>query len=422
MRPTRALTGDSSKDEIVKQLKACKRAWIAVAWATENVVFRELMKQGEKMACVVIGTHGSLTAPTCIEWLANKNWAHFRSAKGPLFHPKLYLFEHDDRFTTIVGSHNLTQGAFFSNEELSLVSEFEKSAPVVQALRDYVDHAANGPCITPTMAFMDRYKARNRAAQRLRKNVEDLVVEETDQATEAARMSAPIHMEWDEWLRQIDAKDEHGRRRRLQTLGSIQKLLKRPGGFLHLPLRERRRVAGLSMERTKTDDDVDWNYFGEMTTLRRFDKPYSLLVEKEPPTELANALNLLPNELQPTRDDWLAYWNAVNNPSGVEGSIGLSAATRLAAVKRPDFFVPVTEANRGRLAELLNVPRNALTSASDYWDVVIKTILLTPWWTSDRPANDIDARTWDARAAMLDALVYEKTSSRVRKSRQGNLN
>ncbi len=390
---------------VVHQLQTSRRVWIAVAWATENTVFTELLRQEEKLQRVVIGTHGSLTAPGCIEQLANKNWAFFRSAKGPLFHPKLYLFEHDDRYTAIIGSHNMTRGAFNSNVELSTASDFDKGDPAIRILQEFIAQEAKGPCIVPTDTFISRYRASHRAALSQRKNVDDLYMDEPVRIDEKHRREAPIHMEWEQWLKKVDEEDEHGRGRRLAMLERVQELMRQPGGFLKLLLKDRQRIAGISMERSKGGSDIDWHFFGEMTAARRFGHSYARLVE-EAPEELVAALDFIPSDIPPNRENWLAYWKALLAAAGEKGGISIGGATRLACLKRPDYFVPVTSANREKLARQLGVQKNALDSPEDYWDTVVKTILLTPWWNEECPADPTDAKAWRARAAMLDAIVY----------------
>jgi HKD family nuclease len=412
VKPVRALveSGEMVK-AVIHQLQTCRRAWVAVAWATENEVFSELVRQETKLQYVVIGTHGSLTAPNCIARLANMNWAFFRSAKGPLFHPKLYLFEHDDRYTAIIGSHNMTRGAFESNVELSTLSEFEKGDSVVRILREFIEEMAKGPCVIPTHAFISRYRASYRAAQRQRQTIDDLYEEEPDRVEEKRRTDAPIHMEWEDWLKMVEDEARNGRVRRLDMLDQAQRLLKQPNGFLQLPLEDRRRFAGISMEQPQRDSDIDWNLFGAMANARRFGHSYARLVEKDNPIELATALDLIPHEIPPTRSDWQAYWAALRAAAGHEGGIGIVGATRLACLKRPDYFVPVTSTNTERLSQQLGVPKRALQSPENYWDTVVETILLTPWWSKERPADAEDARIWEVRAAMLDAIVYVRSAT-----------
>lgn len=396
---------------VIQQFQTCKHVWVAVAWATENEVFSELLRQEEKWQCIVIGTHGSLTAPSCIRRLAYKNPVHFRCAEGPLFHPKLYLFEHEDRYAAIVGSHNMTRGAFESNVELSTLTEFEKSDAAVRILRDFIERMAKGPCVVETEAFMTRYEASYRAAQRLRQTVDDLYHKQPDRDEELRRRAAPIHMKWDDWLQKVRGKTESKLSLRLDMLDQVRDLLQRPNGLLSSTLEDRRRVAGTSMERPKEPNDIDWHLFGSMANATRFGLAYASLVDMDPPNVLAAALDIIPDETPPTREDWLKYWAALKSAVGDEGGIGIVGATRLACLKRPDYFVPVTSTNTARLSEQLGVQKMELNSPEDYWDTVIKTIMLTPWWSSERPTDIRSARVWDARAALLDVIVYERTQT-----------
>lgn len=69
----------------------------------------------------------------------------------------------------------------------------------------------------------------------------------------------------------------------------------------------------------------------------------------------------------------------------------------------------MTGANIERLSEELGVPESTLKDVANYWDAVIERIHHTPWYTADRPPPGMDRDTWEARGAMLDAIVYRKT-------------
>jgi HKD family nuclease len=50
----------------------------------------------------------------------------FLTSKGSKYlHSKVYYFEHEDSYTAIIGSANLTKGALSTNEELSVMVEGE---------------------------------------------------------------------------------------------------------------------------------------------------------------------------------------------------------------------------------------------------------------------------------------------------------
>ena len=96
--------------------------------------------------------------------------------------------------------------------------------------------------------------------------------------------------------------------------------------------------------------------------------------------------------------------------AGADGGIGRATATRLACVKRPDVFVPVHKKNERKLAELLDVKVAQLNDGVHYWDRVVAPMRMSPWWSSDPPTDQLQALAWDGRAALLDALVYDRNS------------
>ena len=84
---------------------------------------------------------------------------------------------------------------------------------------------------------------------------------------------------------------------------------------------------------------------------------------------------------------------------------GLATATRLLAMKRPDYFVCLDNANREKLLGSFGV-KIANQDYEGYWDKVIERIQLSTWWNARRPTEATAGQIWDGRAAMLDAIYY----------------
>lgn len=84
-------------------------------------------------------------------------------------------------------------------------------------------------------------------------------------------------------------------------------------------------------------------------------------------------------------------------------------ASRLLALKRPDYFVCVNSKNQNGLSADLGYHKTRLT-IDNYWDWMVQSILDSCWWNSRRPrpgnANDWTSRRWDNRVAMLDSVYY----------------
>jgi hypothetical protein len=107
-----------------------------------------------------------------------------------------------------------------------------------------------------------------------------------------------------------------------------------------------------------------------------------------------------------TKDDWQAYWADLKAPLPEDGKgLGRAGATRLVCMKRPDYFVSVNSRSAANLAKLLTVLESELSDVSKYWDTVIAPMMMTPWWTEDRPSDATQAEVWNFRAALLDVLV-----------------
>ena len=85
---------------------------------------------------------------------------------------------------------------------------------------------------------------------------------------------------------------------------------------------------------------------------------------------------------------------------------GVATASRLLAMKHPDWFVAVNNANRNTLCAALGIAPTTLT-LDNYWPSIVLPITLSTWWNHPRPASRMDARIWDHRAALLDSLFYK---------------
>lgn len=394
---------------VIEQLGSCRSAAWAIAWVTPNKVYDAALTHMAKFRHLVVGTHSLHTAPECLREFRKYPAVAVRSNAGPLFHPKLYLFEHEDWYTVIVGSHNLTRGAFEKNVELSTVTDFAKDDPAVQELLGFIKEQANENCVIVSEAFLARYEDLYRLAKRQSKDIDSLYQAMPDFATEVARKHKPIYLDWDMWFQKVKEFDLHGLEARLEVLRRIKEIFDNNLNFASMSELDRRRVAGLATPEMVKLDGIDWNYFGEMSNTIRFGQSFGRLVLHEP-KGISDALELIPATGPVSKDDWDAYWRALMTTAGANGGIGRATATRLACVKRPDVFVPVNKKNERKLAELLDVKVAQLNDGVHYWDRVVAPMRMSPWWSSEPPTDQVQALAWDGRAALLDALVYDRNS------------
>lgn len=87
-----------------------------------------------------------------------------------------------------------------------------------------------------------------------------------------------------------------------------------------------------------------------------------------------------------------------NNPIG--------CATRLLAVKRPDYFVPINNKNKRILSRMLNIPQSDFNT-ENYWNILMR-IHNSMWFSDNSHVREEDkAKKW-YQAALLDILSYEE--------------
>ena len=395
---------------LVEQTQQCLSATWAIAWATPNKVFDAALASIGKFRKLVVGTHGCLTHPECLEKLGPfPQVAIRRSGKGyELFHPKLYVFEHMDHYTVVVGSHNLTKGAFERNVELSTLTEFAKDDPAALKLLTFMhEESHNSLCAPYSPAFLKRYQDLYRLARKQRRDLEKLVIDVPSSSTENQRRTAPIYMPWHQFYEQARHDQAGSLEQRLKVLRYIRDLFKKYPNFADMGLSDRQRIAGLASGKMCKEDDVEWNLFGSMNVGDAYGQPYGDLVQNQAEA-VAKALAHIPLEGPVTQQDWDAYWADLKAPLPDDGKgLGPASATRLVCMKRPDYFVSVNSRSAANLATQLDIAKGELSDVGKYWDTVIAPVMMTPWWTADRPTDPKQAEVWYFRAALLDVLVKE---------------
>ncbi len=83
--------------------------------------------------------------------------------------------------------------------------------------------------------------------------------------------------------------------------------------------------------------------------------------------------------------------------------VGLGVASRLLAVKRPDRFVTLNNANKDRVRDLWG---HAPATASAYLDWH-EDLWALAWCLAPPPDDRYEHQAWEARIALLDALIYQ---------------
>lgn len=157
-------------NELCDCLKTFKKAYISVAFLKMSglsliidtlKIF--LSKNGELN--IIAGQNFGLTDPEALTKLLNllKNYPSsklylYKAVSGDsIFHPKMYLFETDERCKIILGSANMTKGGISSNNEISISFECEPNSDIWKQSKSTFDNYISNS-ISVTLLTIAQYR------------------------------------------------------------------------------------------------------------------------------------------------------------------------------------------------------------------------------------------------------------------------
>lgn len=364
-----------------------------MAWASASTEsYKVLIQHREKIRLAVIGTHFYQTDADVLDDFIDSDRVKFVLQPSGVFHPKMYLFWSDDYWEAIIGSANFTAGAFGKNTELCTLLTKDDGLDLKE-LQDLIDgYAENSRAVSRTEA--ERYRRIRESRKIELRKLSDQYGEKASR--KPAIESAVMGLDWPSYLKKIKLDEQHGFDERLALLDWIQQAFASKPHFKDLDAQARRAIAGLP---NQVMESAAW--FGSMKGAGIFK---NAVIER--PGHLSDALDHIPASGTVTRTQYQCFINEFCK-AFPNGGDGVGTATRLISIKRPDQFLCVDSANRNRLAKDVGIIRADLLDYERYWDEVVERIIDAPWWKSEPPVSGKDLKAWKARAAMLDALLYE---------------
>lgn len=400
---TRVLTSANATKVVISCIREAANIEVAVAWAGKNAVVDALASNVKRVRRGVIGTHMYQTDPDVLDRFRKHAAFRYMVPTGGLFHPKVYLFTSGDSFIAVVGSHNLTPGAFGgSNIELSVHLEGSVGDPVYEELQGFIQKSWAKAEPLDDDNFLRTYRLRYEAAKAARKQLDEFkplpVPQSPGDGPELLSMS------WTEFLKNIEGSHHAPPQTLLLNLEEARRLLARDA-FCDLEIPERKAVAGTFADREDSYKDMPWGWFGSMVGQGNFK---NLVIES--PDELSAAMDCIPLAGEVTEDDYNAFVERFTRAFAKAKHKGeIPTASRLLAMKRPDQFVAVNKMNRKLLCKALGVAPTTVRM-DNYWERIIEPIRVSDWWRAPRPTVATKARIWDCRAALLDAIYYRPDS------------
>jgi len=409
------------QDELVtafrEALGRAQRVDIAVAWATPCDPLSYLcdFAKGGGELRAVIGRSFAGTDPRAVRHLIKHATAEVKWAWSPpfsgTFHPKVFIFHHVDSKTAIVGSANLTRGAFLYNTEASvLMSGGAESLDEFGDLLAFFEQQwdSGEEVDEDNLADYESLWAAHPKAG-------DIPVGDSSEASfEEANVQADriasrvLSWDWDEYVHQIHRLDKlwqpFG-----HTIASYLDMLEEVPALTRYLLSSLSKTERLALYGISSEEYPGAGWLGCMSGAG--DSRHRLVesdrASKAAQAAMSSALDLLPRDTR-SLPSIAAVGRAYAELRDMPG-VGTAIATRYLTLRRPDALVSVNNASQDGLSVIFGVPVARLRQWKGY-EAAISRLWQSPWMQAPKPSTELEAKFWTYRAALLDAFVYRPAS------------
>ena len=364
----------------------------------------------EKVTRATIGTKFASTEPWILRKLLDCGRDVLRvivDSQG-VFHPKVILGICGNEAQALLGSSNFTSGGFGTNTELNVhLFGFLNESPMIDIAKFMNEQWLHKGAFLPSEGWLERYEEAYRSRPVPQSVPPRPAVRPPPRPAVRPPKPVPVllsdasqlSISWDDYFGMIRRRDGYrmanghqmrvfdhpGNSSYLQETERCQNLFLRFGSFAGMPLNDRKFVAGFGGTS---------GYFGRMGGAGNFKK-----IVSRSPLELSTALDEIPTAEAVNVDHVRAVLDQALSIFGVN----LGTATRLLVAKRPDSFISLNKGSRRRIKEVFKAaptrPEPYLRLLEQIWEY--------PWVQSVPPSDHLELRVWNARVALLDALMYE---------------
>lgn len=397
------LTPGALRSRLLKLIESCDSFWLASAWVTRNDVFDAAIAARSKLRQFVIGTHGYSTCAECLESCIPLVQAKVVKPDARVFHPKIYAFEMEKRLVVYVGSSNFTYAGLTNNIECGVFLSDQIGHKKLQSFVDFIAAQWNVAGMIDA-DFVTTYRANQARVRNAQDEPEKFIeIPKPRRTSKSAHDVAPSEMNWQRFMKLVRAeKTSGGLRQRLKVLAQARYLLSQGKSFAQLSETDRRCLAGI--HNPSLQEGLNWGFFGTMSAHGNFSP-----ILRNHSAEFSKALNHIPLAGHVSEKCYNAYLNTLMSIPGAGNWTGMG--TRLLALKRPDWFVCLNNANRTGLCGYFGVAPTT-TNLENYWSRIVEPMQVMPWWQAMMPSDGVGQQVWLGRAAMLDAIYYDPAKLR----------
>lgn len=393
----KVLSSNSALEKALIQLiRKHEQISIAVAWASAGTnLFDTLLEHRNKLLNTTIGTHFYQTDPAVLHEFVNSEQVRFITQTNGVFHPKLYFFQTGDVWEAVIGSANMTRGALTTNSELSVHlsnrDDVDGSSydELKRQIKSYFEIA-----VSIDREYADTYAVYHKRQKPKLDNLSDSYGDTT--ASKPLIDSMVMRMHWESYVEAVQRDVNHDILNRLDLLDFIQSHFAQYDNYKSMPLGIRKTIAGLP-----NDTNKYWGWFGSMKGAGVFHSNINNNNEY-----ISDALDCIPLNGEVSYSQYQNYVETFKKafPNGRDG---VSVASRLLAMKRPDFFVCIDSRNNKAMCTDFGITVSGMTYER-YWKELISRIHESLWYDVENSVSDSDQRIWKGRVALIDCIFYEE--------------
>lgn len=397
------VTSGAARERLLRLIASCDSFSLASAWVTGSDVFDAAIAARSKLRHFVIGTHGYFTCADCLEACVPLAQAKVVKPVGRMFHPKVYAFEMDRGLVVYVGSSNFTQAGLAKNVECGVFLTGQDGHEKLHSFVAFI--AAQWDAAERLDAdFVATYRANQARVKDAQDELEKFIeIPKPRRTSKSANDVDPSEMDWTRFMMLVRAEKTHGGpEQRLKVLARARHLLSQGKSFARLPEFDRRCLAGI--QKPSLQAGLDWGFFGQMSAHGSFSPILHNHVAK-----FSRALEHIPLVGTVREKHYEAYRDTLMSIPDAGDWTGMG--TRLLAMKRPDRFVCMNNANRSGLCDYFGVAPTT-TNLDNYWWRIVAPMQMMPWWRAEMPSDVLGRQVWLGRAAMLDAIYYDSAKRR----------
>ena len=389
--------------ELAKLMHTSSKFYISTAWASTGFDAYDALRENQDcITRMVVGLHFYQTSPDFIaEFMGNEKVRFVINPSG-VFHAKVFLFENDDgRWKCIVGSANFTRSASMMNTEVAVLISSEDTdaqAALEQIKSSIKNHWNMGFSFTE-----DQYETYKNAYKRKQQSIERLAgtYGRSQRKKPPSPLSSSIFtMSWRAYFERIKEENAVKHSERIHVIKNARLLFQEYESLSRMTYENRKIIAGFATEpETPTDTEHRWNLFGSTKGVGYFMQAIAQDIQG-----ISKALDVIPIIGPVTSKNYIEYIRLLEKAFKRSG---LPTATRLLAMKRPDYFFCFNSKNKKAFSKEFGIPASRI-DMENYWEEAIERIIDSNWWNSDAPNDENEKIVWSARVAFLDALFYEE--------------